>query len=248
MQEQYNKDNEIEIDLRELFFELLAHWRMIALSTVLMGAIGFAITAFFMTPQYESTSELHVLSKSTSTTSLTDLQTGTNLMNDYLVVVKGRPVLEQVIKNLDLAENYKQLQGKLTLHNPSNSRILQITVQDADPNRAKIIADEIAEVASDFITVKMEQASPSILSYGYADGGVVSPSIKKNTVIGAFLGAVLACAIVLAAFLLNDTIMSAEDIERKLGLYLLGTIPLEEDEGTAYTERKLKKKHAQQTA
>lgn len=101
MNENY-RDDEIEIDLGTLLFELLGHWKMICLSAILTGLIGLVLSLFVITPQYESTSELYVLSKSTSITSLADIQMGTNLTNDYMVVVKGRPVLEQVISNLNI--------------------------------------------------------------------------------------------------------------------------------------------------
>ena len=230
MEKHYEVDDEIEIDLKELFFELLNNWVMIVTSTVLVAVIAFCISAFIMVPKYESTSELYVLSKSTSITSLADIQMGTNLTNDYIVVVKGRPVLEQVISNLGLEENYASLDGRVSINNPSNSRILQITVTDENPKQAKIIADEIAKVGSAFIAEKMEQDAPTIIQYGYADGEPVSPNKLMNTVLGAAIGAFLAMAIVIITYLMNDTIMSADDIERKLGMNVLGTLPLEEVE------------------
>lgn len=229
MQEAY-KDDEVEIDLRELLFELLAHWKMIALSMVITAAIAFTASRFLMTPMYESTAELYVLSKSTSITSLADIQMGTNLTNDYMVVVEGRPVLEQVIANLGLDEDYKELLENVSLNNPSDSRILQITVQDPDPGRAKLIADEIAEVSSAFISEKMDQDPPTIIQNGYADGEPVTPNISKNTVIGALIGAAAAMLLVIVSYILNDTVMDAEDVEKKLGLNLLGTLPFEETE------------------
>lgn len=230
MEKQYEIDDEIEIDLKELFFELLNNWVMIVLSTVLVAAVAFCISAFIMVPKYESTSELYVLSKSTSITSLADIQMGTNLTNDYIVVVKGRPVLEQVISNIGLDETYASLKGRVSITNPSNSRILQITVTDENPERAKAIADEIAKVGSAFIAEKMQHDAPTILQYGYTDGEPVSPNKMMNTVIGAAIGAFLAIAIVIISYLMNDTIMSTDDIERKLGLNVLGTLPLEEAE------------------
>lgn len=230
MEKHYEVDDEIEIDLKELFFEMLNNWVMIVTSTVLVAVIMFCISAFIMVPKYESTSELYVLSKSTSITSLADIQMGSNLTNDYIVVVNGRPVLEQVIKNLDLDESYASLKGRVAIENPSNSRILQITVTDEDPLQAKAIADEVAKVGSAFIAEKMAQDAPTIIQYGYADGQPVSPSIMKNTVLGAAIGAILAMAIVVVTYLMNDTIMSTDDIERKLGLNVLGTLPLEDEE------------------
>ncbi len=241
MNENY-RDDEIEIDLGALFFELLGHWKMIFLSSVLVGIIGLVISVFLITPQYESTSELYVLSKSTSITSLADIQMGTNLTNDYMVVVKGRPVLEQVISNLGLEETYQTLKGKVSLNNPSDSRILQITVTDPDSARAKLIADEIAEVSSRFISAKMDQDPPTIISYGYADGEPVSPNTMMNTAIGVLIGAFMSMAIVIITYLLNDTITNAEDVERKLGLNLLGTLPFEESEEDTVTKHTKKTK------
>lgn len=228
----------IEIDLREVFFQLLNHWKMLVISTVTVGVIAFVISFFILTPQYEATSELYVLSKSTSITSLADIQMGSNLTNDYIVVVKGRPILEQVITTLGLEENYEELEKKITLENPADSRILQITVRDENAYRAKHIADEIAEVSSAFISEKMDQDPPTIIQYGYADGEPVSPNVFRNTAVGALLGAMLAAAIVIVSYLLNDTIMAADDVERKLGLNLLGALPAEAEEEELDKNRK----------
>lgn len=237
--EKHYEDDEIEIDLKELFFELLNNWVMIVISTILVAMIAFCISKFIMVPQYTSTAQLYVFTKSTSITNLTDLQTSTNLTNDYKVVVTGRPVLEQVIENLKLEdETYGSLSGRVAVNNPSNSRILEITVTDPDPVMAKKIADEIADVSGAFISEKMDQDAPSVLQYGYVATSAVSPNIMMNTVLGAAIGAFLAIAIVIISYLMNDTIMTADDIERKLGMHVLGTLPLED---TEYDGKKKKK-------
>jgi capsular polysaccharide biosynthesis protein len=200
--------------------------------------MAFLYSKYFITPLYESTSQLYVLSKSTSITSLADIQMGSNLTNDYMVVVNGRPIIDKVIDNLGLDETYDTLVGKITLNNPTDSRILEITVKDPDPQRAKLIADEMAEVSSAFISEKMDQDPPSIIQYGYADGDKVSPSIRKNTMLGALVGAFLAIAFVVVIFLLNDTIMDQEDVEKKIGINLLGTVPLEQQDDKDRKKRK----------
>lgn len=236
-----NKDDEIEIDLREFFLVFLDHLKMIVLSTVIMGAIAFVISRFILTPEYESTSQLYVLTKSTSITSLADVQMGTSLTNDYMVVVKGRPVAEQVIENLKLKENYEEFLSKVTLNNPADSRILEISVRDTDPKRAKEIADELAKVSSVFIAEKMDQDSPTLIQKGYADGDPITPNIMRNVIRGGVIGFLLALGIVVVSYLLNDSIMSSEDIEEKLGLHMLGSLPLEEKEEELYKKPKKKK-------
>ena len=140
-------DDEIEIDLKDLVLEILSFWKWVLFALIIGAVTAYCISRFVMVPQYESTSQFYVLSKSMSITSLADIQTGTSLTNDYMVIVEGRPVLEQVIENLGLDETYSSLKKKVTLNNPSNSRILEITVRDANPSMAKKIADEIARVS-----------------------------------------------------------------------------------------------------
>jgi capsular polysaccharide biosynthesis protein len=118
----------------------------------------------------------------------------------------------------------------ISVSNPSSTRLLRITVTDTDRDRAKLIADEMADVARAFIAEKMDQSAPSVTHYGYSDGSKVSPNITKNTVIGALAGAAVAIAIIVISFLTNDTIVTSDDIEKKLGMTLLGTIPLDEEE------------------
>lgn len=244
MGNQFDSDNEIEIDLKELLMQLFAYWKLIAVVAVLVAVISFAVSEFMLVPEYESTSELYVLTKSTSFTSLSDIQTSTSLTNDYIVVIKGRPVLEQVISNLGLDESYRSLKERISVHNPSNSRLLDITVRDRNPMQAKRIADEIADVGSAFISQKLVQDPPEVVQYGYSDGAPVTPNVKKNTVIGGMAGALFAVAIIVIAYLFNDSIMGAEDIEKKLGLNVLGILPLEEmeDDGEKKTAKKRKKK------
>lgn len=231
MEKQYESD-EIEIDLKELFFEVVAEWKKIVISTVLAAVIMYVVSAFIMTPQYQSTSKLYLM-KSGGISSITDLQLGTNLATDYMEIIDGRPILDQVIKNLSLEMNYGELKEMITFVNPTSSRIIEITVTHPEPETAKAIADEIADVAATYIEEKMDQDKPSVLQYGYVAEGPVSPSVMKNSVLGALVGAFLAIAIIVITYLLNDTIMTPDDMERKVGIKVLASLPFdaEEDDG-----------------
>lgn len=241
MQEKTQEEN--EIDLLELFYVLLGKWKTIVLSLVLMGLCGYLISAFLITPQYESTSVLYVLSKSTSITSLADIQMGSSLTNDYVEVVTSRPIIEQVIQNLGLKEEtFESLKKKVSTDNPTNTRLLKITVRDPNPQMAKAIADELADVSKSFISIKMDQAAPTVTQYGYDDGEPVTPNTVKNTVLGALIGAILAMGVVIVSYLLNDTIMTTDDIEKKLGMTVLASIPMDETEYDGNTKKSKKAK------
>ena len=107
---------------------------------------------------------------------------------------------------------------------------------------AKKIADEMAEVASAYIAEKMAQDPPRTIQNGYADGEPVSPNTMKNTVIAAGAGMCLAIVIIILSYIMNDSIMTPEDLEKKVGLHVLGTLPLEEEEYDGDTSKKKKKK------
>lgn len=189
----------------------------------------FVVSAFIITPQYQSTSKLYLL-KSDPISSITDLQIGTNMAVDYMEVIDGRPILDQVITNLGLDISYGELHGMLTFRNPTSSRIIEITATHPDPQTAKAIADEMADVASEFIGDKMGQDDPSVLQYGYVAGGPVSPNVLQNTILGAVAGAFLAIAIIIITYLMNDTIMTPDDMEKKVGLHVLASLPFDEEE------------------
>ena len=103
-------DDEIEIDLRELFLALKKKIVWILLTAIVFAGASGLITKFAMTPIYSSTAQLYVVSKG-GLSQLTDLTMGTQLTQDYMVIVKTRPVLEQVIADLKLDMDYKELEG-----------------------------------------------------------------------------------------------------------------------------------------
>lgn len=228
----YDND-EVEIDLVELFFELKKKLWIIVIAAVLSASAAGLYSKFVMVPQYTSTSMLYILSKETTLTSLADLQIGSQLTNDYKVLVTSRPVLNQVLENLNVDPsymNYRQLREKITIDNPTDTRIMNITVQDKNPIDAKTYADEIAATASTYIAEIMEMTPPKIVEEGEIPTIAVSPSVKKNTVIGGLAGVVLVCGIIVMMSIMNDTIRDEDDIERYLGLTVLGTIPVHSSE------------------
>ena len=222
---EFENDDEIEIDLRELFLALKKKIVWILLTAIVFAGAAGLITKFAMTPVYSSSAQLYVMSKG-GISQLTDLTMGTQLTQDYMVIVKTRPVLEQVIEDLHLDMDYKELGNKITVENPSDTRIMQITVTDKDPEVAKDITQDLAEVTADTVAKKMDVKSPTIIEKAYKAESPDSPSLKKNIVIGALLGFILMAAVIVIQYLMNDTILKEEDIEKYLGINTLAQLPL----------------------
>lgn len=218
-----------EIDLLELFYALRHRIWMIVLAAILGGGIFGAYSRFVLVPQYQSTAMLYILSKETTLTSLADLQIGSQLTQDYKIIVVSRPVLEEVIENLGINLTYDQLKGKITIENPSDTRILSITAQDADPVIAKSIADTVAETASQYISDIMEMVPPKMIERGVIATQKSSPSNAKNALIGAFAAAFVVCGLIVLEVIMNDSIVSEEDVARYLGLPVLAAVPESQD-------------------
>ena len=223
MEHQYA--DEMEIDLKELLFAFKKKLWLILLAAILGSGIAGALSALVMKPQYTSSSMLYVLSKETTLTSLADLQIGTQLTNDYRVLVSSRPVLEVVIEELGLDMSYETLTGKLAISNPADTRILTLTVTDGDPVMAKTIVDAITDRVSEYIGDIMEMEAPKVIEYGQVSMNPVSPNIMRNTAVGGMLGIVLVCGIVTILVITNDTVQTEEDVEKYLGLSTLAVIP-----------------------
>ena len=219
-------DDEVEIDLRELYYALKKRV-LVILAAVLAGAvIAGAATKLLMTPVYSATSTMLVLTKETTLSSLADLQIGSQLTKDYNILIT---VLQDVVDELNLDMTYKELMECITIENPSDTRILSITAIDKDPKMAKKIADTLAKTSADFIGDKMEVTPPKVIEEGEVPTIQTSPSTKKNVLIGALAGLILSAGIIILLTLMDDTIKSEEDIENYLGLTTLASIPDRKD-------------------
>ena len=218
-------ENDIEIDVMELLFTFKKKAWLIILAA-LMGCLGAGLfSKFIINPVYTSTSMVYVLSKETTLTSLADLQIGSQLTKDYSVMITSRPVLEQVIEKQALTFTYDELKDMVRITNPADTRILNMSVSDTDPVRAKAIVDEIAKASSDYIGDIMEMIPPKIIEEGVVADEPSSPSIKKNAAIGGLALAVVACGLIALQVIMNDTVRTEEDVARYLGMSVLASVP-----------------------
>ncbi|MFR2178072.1 MAG: YveK family protein [Blautia obeum] len=242
MEQQNLQDNtDIEIDVLELFHVLLNKFWIILLAGIIAGLAFIGGTILFITPQYESTTKMYVLSKQDNNTlTQQDMQTSLSLTKDYAELIKSRTVTEGVIAQLNLDLTHEELLKKMAVDSATDTRILSITVTDADPYEACKIANAIRDVAANHIKNVMDIDAVNVVETANIPDQKASPSITKNGIIGGFLGVLLSVVIILIAYISNDTVKTQEDVEKYLGLSVLGTIPLTE------TDRKKKKKKQKQ--
>jgi capsular polysaccharide biosynthesis protein len=226
MQEFETSDVE-EIDLGDLLLYLLSHWKFVAAFSIVGTVIALLVTLFLITPLYQATSTIYVLSRKDSAVNISDLQIGSALTSDYMKVFDMWEIHEQVISNLDLPYSYAQIRGMLKVANANNTRMLDITITSPDPEEAALVANEYAAVSSEFIADTMSTDKPNIVSAALVPVNPVSPSKTRNVLIGFLVGFVIAVAIQTVRYLLDDKIKTADDIRRYCDMPTLAIIPLE---------------------
>ena len=154
----------------------------------------------------------------------------------------SRPLLQDVIKNLDLDTSYRSLAGQVSITNTNDTRILKVTVTDSDPERAADIANELIKQARIYLPEIMETETPNVVEDAVVPAQKSSPSYAKNTVLGALVGAVLCCGVLLVQYLMKDSFDTPDDVAKYLGVQPLATIP-EVDLGS-FNHNDTKKKSA----
>lgn len=238
-----NNNDEIEIDLGEVFHLVISKLGVIILSGILLGVLSIIGTMLFITPKYESTTKIMVLNKQDNNTlTSADMQTSTQLTKDYAELIQSRTVLEGVIAQLNLDMTYKEMLNKVSVETSSDSRIVSISVTDEDPYTASEIANAVRDMAAEHIQSVMDIEAVNVVDTANIPNEKASQSLAKNGVIGGLLGVIIAMAAVIIIYLTNDTIKVEEDVERYLGLSVLGSIPFSEKESRSKKKKSRKRR------
>ncbi len=238
------RNNEvIELELKELFFILLHKWWLIIIIGVLGALITGSISKFLLTPVYKSTSKLYVINRQNEDiTTWSDMQSSEFLTKDFRILVKSRPIREEVIKNLNLDITPEELSSMISINTPEGTRILEIMITYTDPVLAKQIVDEVARVSSERLVKVMEIKKVNIVEEGNLPVQPAGPNVELNTMIGGGLGVLLTSLILIILHSINDNLCTPEDVEKYLGLTILGIIPVEEGNGKKQRFSKRRKK------
>ena len=225
IQIQDQDSEEVEIDLLELFQYFRSQILILIIALLVGGVAAGAITHFLITPKYQATSKLYVVSASNNKiVDLNDLNIGTSLSEDYTELIKIRPILEDVIKDCNLDYEYEELLEMLTIAPVGETRILAITVESTSAKEAMTIANSVAATAVTYLPKLMETTAPNIAEKAVLPEGPCSPNLVKNIAIGA-IGMLVLVMAVLTVFLMDDTMRSAEEVEKAFGVMPLTVIP-----------------------
>ncbi|HEM5025943.1 TPA: capsular biosynthesis protein CpsC [Streptococcus suis] len=219
------ESNTIEIDVLSLLKTIWRKKIFILVTAVLGAGLAFVYSSFLVTPQYDSTTRIYVVSQNVEAgAGLTnqELQAGTYLVKDYKEIILSQDVLTQVATELNLNENLKE---KVSVSIPVDTRIVSISVRDADPNEAVRIANSLRTFAAQKIVEVTKVSDVTTLEEAVPAEEPTTPNTKRNIILGLLAGGILATGLVLVMEVLDDRVKCPQDIEEVMGLTLLGVVP-----------------------
>jgi capsular polysaccharide biosynthesis protein len=216
------------ISLRELFYTLRKRMWLIISITFVATLISGILSFYVMTPIYQSSTQLLVNQEKSDQPmyNIGEIQTNLQLINTYNVIIKSPAILDLVAKQLDMDVSAEQLNSKITVGSEKDSQVLNITVQDPDPYMATDIANTTAQVFQKEIVKIMNVDNVSILAVAKTkeNPAPIKPQPVLNIAIALVVGLMLGVGLSFLLEYLDNTIKNEMDVEKVLGLPVLGAI------------------------
>ena len=212
-----------EIDLKELFDFVKNKLGLLITITVGICLLGCVYGLLIQKPMYKSYTTI-ILSGSDNQITQSELTLNKNLVDTYAEIVKSRRVLEQVIDELELDMTYEKLASKINVSAVNNTEIIKITVTDTNPIEAKNIANVTANFFSKEVVKLYKMNNVNVLDEANESNNPYNINIVKQIIIYFFIGLIIGAGILFIIFYFDRTIKSAEQVEQKIKLPILGSV------------------------
>ena len=230
-EKEFQKNEEIEIDLGRVFRAVFDRAWLVAIAAVLCAVLTFVGTFFFITPKYESAAMFYVnnsnlsLGDASFSISSGDLSTSRNLVDSYIVILNTRETLVDVIDYAGASRTYKELREMIASEAVDETEIFRVTVTSTDPQEAERLANAIAYILPKRIGTIIDGTSAKVVDAAIVPVSPSSPSYTKNTVIGFLMGFMLSVGVIALREIFDITIRSEEDVVQCCKHPILASVP-----------------------
>jgi capsular polysaccharide biosynthesis protein len=221
------------ISLKELFEMVRKRLKLIISITIIAVLATGVISYLFMTPIYQASTQILVNQTKSDQTGYNygEVQTNLQLINTYNVIMKSPAILDKVITQLELDITAEQLNSKITVGSEKDSQVVNVSVQDPNAQLAADIANKTAEVFRSEIVNIMNVDNVSILAKATTtnEQSPIKPHPILNIAIALVVGLMVGVGLSFILEYLDSTIKNEQEIEKLLGLPVLGVIATIED-------------------
>lgn len=213
-----------DIDLKDLFNYFKKKIPLFLAITTLIVALGSVYSLFLQQPIYQSRATIILGSNKSNPITHNEVNINKNLVDTYSQVVKSRRVLDKVLDKLSLDYSYEKLLRQISVSSIKNTEIIEITVLNPEPARAKDVANATAEFFTQEISGLYNVENVNVLDYA------IEPHLPHNIdplrqgIIYLAIGIFLGFAVIFIVYYFDRTIKTAEQIEHHIKLPLIGKI------------------------
>lgn len=230
------EENEKTIDLYDLFRYLRRKLPVILAVTLLLGAAVFVGKKVFTTPQYQATVNFYINNGESSA----EYRFAQQTVLDCNVLIKSRNITGEIIKKLGLDMTEKQLAEKIKVEALDETRVVTVSATDPDPQRAADIANCASEQVFDLMKEIMRIDTVAMVNEAVPPTSPVGAGALKSAVAAMLLAGVLTVGVFCIIRVRDNSIRTEEDVERLLGLSVLGAVPVDENMEKAKGKKKRK--------
>jgi capsular polysaccharide biosynthesis protein len=222
---------EEDLDMLDILFVFKKHLKLLVIFAILFAVAGYAVSAYLMTPQFEADATMIVNSSKEQAETITydQITAAQQLVDTYAVLLKSDSVMRQVNKNLSLHSTPEKLADCVTVTGVNQTEVLCITVRYPNAHRAAAIANQITKIAPEFIIRTVKAGSVEVISKAKVNTTPVSPNKTQNAAIAMLAGLILAMLIAFTLEVWNNRFVTCNDIQKNLGITVLGIIPAVKD-------------------
>lgn len=224
-------DEIIEIDILRLAKAVMQKIWAVILAAVIFGSALFGFTYVFIEPEYEARTLLYVNNSNFSVgntsfnISTSTLSAAQELVNTYIVILKARTSLNEIIDYTQLDRSYTELQSMISAAPVNSTEIFEVVVTSTDPVESEKIANAIATLLPKRIAEIVDGSSVRVVDYAIVPTSRSGPSYAKNTFIGVILGIFLSVAIIVLKELFDVFVREEQYLTQTYPYPILAAIP-----------------------
>lgn len=220
-----------ELDLKELIQIFWEKRVQIILITAIFIVVGVIYTVGFVKPKYQSITSLLLATNSsnqTNTNGITtnDLTINSKLVSTYTDMLNGDNAIRTIISNLGMELQEDEVRNSISVKARDNADMIDIIVKNDDPVVAQKIANESAKVLIEKVKQYYKIDNLYIYDEAEVENEPYNINHKKDVLIFAVIGIVIAFGYVLIGNMLDTTVKSVQDIEKNSGVTVLASIPI----------------------
>lgn len=220
----------MDITLKDLMKLLSKNLILIAVCALAGMAVSFSIFKFLVKPTYVSTVKLYVYTKGDAAgldnyNNLNDLNYAQKIVNTYIEMLRTDSFFKAVKDKSSLDYSVDDLKEMIQFSVLNNTEVFQVSVSSHRPEDAKKIADTVTGLAPQTISGIKESALLKVVDSATFPTKPSSPRLLLDSVIGFFVGLVLAVLAALVKEMLDVRIKQEDDLVARYDIPILGSVP-----------------------